>query len=153
MFGAASAPFLFVPRLATGFGEAAVKAYNSHTREYTANALALYLRLQTKIPEGAVAAPPRDGLEEMFSSGGMQSSEGAKAVVEAKQRASKLEVLVGQLRRRVVRAEKKVSGRQKSSSLEGRCRHRQRRIAGALLGKCAKGAEALRDQTRLRDHV
>jgi hypothetical protein len=59
--------------------------------------LALYSGLQTKIPEGAVAAPPRDGLEEMFSSSEIRSSNGAEAVVEAKQRATKLEVQVRQL--------------------------------------------------------
>ena len=58
-----------------------------------------------------MAAPSRDGLEEMFSRGGMRSSEGTKAVVEAKQRVAKLEVQVEQLQRRVDRAEKKAVAR------------------------------------------
>jgi predicted ATP-grasp superfamily ATP-dependent carboligase len=40
----------------------------------------------------------------------MRSSEGAKVVVEAKQRAVMLEVQVEQLRRRVDRTEKKARG-------------------------------------------
>jgi hypothetical protein len=117
--------------------------HTTHTREDTAKALALYSRLQTKIPEDAVAA----------RRGGMRSSEGAKAVVEAKQRAAMLEVQVEQ-RRRVDRTEKKAKGSERlSSCLEGRGRRRHRRILGAFLGKCAKGAEALRDQIRLRGHV
>jgi hypothetical protein len=54
----------FLPRLATGCGEAIVKAYNPHTR---------------------------DGLEEMFSRGCARSSEGAKAAGEAKRRVAELE--------------------------------------------------------------
>ena len=43
--------------------EAIVTAFYPRMREYTVNALALYLRPQTKTTEVAVVAPPRDGNE------------------------------------------------------------------------------------------
>jgi hypothetical protein len=91
----ATAPGSF-PRIATGCGMAIVKAYNPHTRECTAEALALYSRLQIKIPEGAMAAPSCNGLEEMISRGCARSCEGAKAAGEAKRPAAGLEKQVGQ---------------------------------------------------------
>jgi hypothetical protein len=129
-----------LPRLAAGCGKYIVKDYNPHSREYMAKALALYSRLQTKIPEGAVAAPSRSGLKEMFSRGCSCSCEGAKAADKAKRRAEDLEKQVGQLRVRTKRAEKSQGGSRQGSCLRGKCCRcrRRRRIAGALLGKSAK---------------
>jgi hypothetical protein len=69
-------------RLATGFPEARVEAYNADTGEYTVKAC-MSLRQQTKIPRYAVVAVSRDGNEELRTRGGLLSSEGAKAVVQA----------------------------------------------------------------------
>jgi len=71
-----------LPRLATGFPEARVEAYNADTGEYTVKAC-MSLRQQTKIPRYAVVAVSRDGNEELRTRGGLLSSEGAKAVVQA----------------------------------------------------------------------
>jgi hypothetical protein len=46
-----------LPRLATGCGEAIKTAFDPRTREYTAKALALYSRPQTKIPETQADLP------------------------------------------------------------------------------------------------
>ena len=71
-----------LPRLATGFPEARVEAYNADTGEYTVKAY-MSSRQQTKIPRYAVVAVSRDGNEELRTRGGLLSSEGAKAVVQA----------------------------------------------------------------------
>jgi len=71
-----------LPRLATGFPEARVEAYNADTGEYTVKAY-MSSRQQTKIPRYAVVAVSRDGNEELKTRGGLLSSEGAKAVVQA----------------------------------------------------------------------
>jgi len=71
-----------LPRLATGFPEARVEAYNADTGEYTVKAC-MSLRQQTKIPRYAVVAVSRDGNEELKTRGGLLSNEGAKAVVQA----------------------------------------------------------------------
>jgi len=72
----------YLPRLATGFPEARVEAYNADTGEYTVKAY-MSSRQQTKIPRYAVVAVSRDGNEELRTRGGLLSSEGAKAVVQA----------------------------------------------------------------------
>ena len=89
-----------MPRLVTGCGEITtiVTAFDTRTREYTVEPLALYSRPQTKIPEVAVVAPSRDSNEEMYSRGGARTSEGAKAVVQAERRAAQLEKQVESLR-------------------------------------------------------
>ena len=71
-----------LPRLATGFPEATVVAYDFLKGEYTVKAC-MSLKQQTKIPRNAVVAVSRDGNEELKTRGGLLSSEGAKAVVQA----------------------------------------------------------------------
>ena len=80
----------FLPRLATGCGEAIVVAFNFDTREYTVKPLAMYSRLQTKIPEGAVVNPCRDGAAELYSRGGQQSSEATKIINDLSRQIAKL---------------------------------------------------------------
>jgi hypothetical protein len=96
-------------RLATGFGEAIVTAFDPRTRDNTVKALAVYSRPQTKIPEVTVVVPlsSRDGNEEMYSRGKARSSEGAKTAGEAKRRVTELEKQIEQLRVRMQRDEKK----------------------------------------------
>jgi hypothetical protein len=72
-----------LPRLATGFPEATVVAYDAHTGEYTVRPSVMCSRQQTKIPRNAVVAVSRDGNEELKTRGGLLSSEGAKVGVQA----------------------------------------------------------------------
>ena len=72
-----------LPRLATGFPEATVVAYDAHTGEYTVIPSVMCSRQQTKIPRNAVVAVSRDGNEELKTRGGLLSSEGAKVGVQA----------------------------------------------------------------------
>ena len=53
-----------LPRLATGFPEARVEAYDADTGEYTVK-VCMSLRQQTKIPRYAVVAVSRDGNESL----------------------------------------------------------------------------------------
>jgi hypothetical protein len=130
---AATAPGL-LPRLATGCGEAIVMAFDPRTREYTAKALALYSPPQTKIPEVAVVAPPRDGNEEICSRGWARSSESAKAAGEAKRRAAELYKQVGKAAGSdEARQKESQGGDRQGSCLRGKCRRCRRRTVGALL--------------------
>ena len=72
-----------LPRLATGFPEATVVAYDAHKGEYTVKPSVMCSRQQTKIPCCAVVAVSRDGNAELKTRGGLLSSEGAKAGVQA----------------------------------------------------------------------
>jgi hypothetical protein len=54
-----------LPHLAVGCGEAIVVAFDPHTCEYTAKALSVYSRLQTKTPYYAAVAVSRDGNQEL----------------------------------------------------------------------------------------
>jgi hypothetical protein len=72
-----------LPRLAKGFPEATVVAYDAHTGEYTVRPSVMCSRQQTKIPRNAVVAVSRDGNEELKTRGGLLSSEGAKVGVQA----------------------------------------------------------------------
>ena len=72
-----------LPRLATGFPEATVVAYDAHKGEYTVRPSVMCSRQQTKIPRNAVVAVSRDGNEELKTRGGLLSSEGAKVGVQA----------------------------------------------------------------------
>jgi hypothetical protein len=76
---------------------AIVAAFDSHTCEYTVKALSMHSRLHTKDPYYAVVAVSRDGNEELKTRGGSLSSKGAKATVQADQRAAELEEHVKQL--------------------------------------------------------
>jgi len=95
----------YLPRLATGFPEARVEAYNADTGEYTVKAY-MSSRQQTKIPRYAVVAVSRDGNEELRTRGGLLSSEGAKAVVQAERRTAELEKLLKDEQLRAECAEK-----------------------------------------------
>jgi hypothetical protein len=73
----------FLPRLAMGYGEAIVVAFNAHTCEYTAKALSMHSRLHTKIPYCAVGDVSRNGNEELKIRCGSLRSEGVKTAVQA----------------------------------------------------------------------